>query len=327
MGLMQLGSSLLGEASDWGRLMYQNGVNAKEAEKNRQFQSLEAEKAFDREVEFYEKYSSPEAQIRSARAAGVNPFGITGASSGPMASSHAPSGAQGSVGGSPASQLSDLALMIEDLQYKREVTKGQRLMNDHQEIVNRYEDDYLSGRNKLQDVNIQKAGEEINKLKSDIEVNGNRILVGNSEIESNMSEVEVNTAVAAFKRMETKQIEELLPYYKKMYEADSQESFNEAALALSRVALTDEEVKRVQAQTTSTEVGTVTDVLDSAGGVVSTGVLLFDMLGEVFGIEDAGQRWEKSKQIERDKKGRITSVTESGSGSKKKTTKKRRRKK
>lgn len=76
------------------------------------YNSAEAEKAYNREVEFYEKYSSPKAQIASMIEAGVNPFSITGASSGPMArSSAASSGVAssgvGSVGAVGAGALSN----------------------------------------------------------------------------------------------------------------------------------------------------------------------------------------------------------------------------
>lgn len=76
------------------------------------YNSSEAEKAYNREVEFYEKYSSPKAQIASMMEAGVNPFSITGAGSGPMArSSAASSGAAssgvGSVGAVGVGSLTD----------------------------------------------------------------------------------------------------------------------------------------------------------------------------------------------------------------------------
>lgn len=76
------------------------------------YNSAEAEKAYNREVEFYEKYSSPKAQIASMMEAGVNPFSIAGSGSGPIArSSAASSGAAssgvGSVGAVGAGVLSN----------------------------------------------------------------------------------------------------------------------------------------------------------------------------------------------------------------------------
>lgn len=75
-----------------------------EADINRRFQSKEAELAYQREVDFYEKYKSPSAQVQQYKEAGLNPMllaGGMGASSSPSASAPSgsmPSGAHGSSG-------------------------------------------------------------------------------------------------------------------------------------------------------------------------------------------------------------------------------------
>lgn len=77
---------------------------SQEADINRRFQAKEAELAFDREVDFYEKYKSPSAQVQQYKDAGLNPMllaGGMGASSSPSASAPSgsmPSGAHGSSG-------------------------------------------------------------------------------------------------------------------------------------------------------------------------------------------------------------------------------------
>lgn len=123
---------------------------SEQAQLNREFQSKEAELAFEREVDFYERYKSPQAQVQAYKEAGLNPAllaGGIGASSSPSAS--APSGAQGHSSGSapvnsnPFSFVSDafnfagLAQVIE--QRKADIKKTQAETNEIIERTKGYE--------------------------------------------------------------------------------------------------------------------------------------------------------------------------------------------
>lgn len=116
LGVFSTMSNFLGSTINTAGGIYNNERNIKEARRtrednqafeaeqaqlNRDFQSKEAELAFEREVDFYEQYKSPQAQVQAYKEAGLNPAllaGGIGATTSPSAS--APSGSQGHASGS-----------------------------------------------------------------------------------------------------------------------------------------------------------------------------------------------------------------------------------
>lgn len=107
-----LGRFLNGIDSFWNRITG-SGLTGAEIEAN-QYSAQQAELAFEREAEFYEKNQSVKAQITQQMETGINPFGIAGnASSGPVVSSASPSSV------SPGSTTFDpLALAMQIARFK-----------------------------------------------------------------------------------------------------------------------------------------------------------------------------------------------------------------
>lgn len=85
--------------------------NASEAALNRDFQSKEAEAAFEREREFYEQYQSVGAQVRQYQEAGLNPALLAGGVSvGSTPSSPSAAGSAASSGASSSGASSSSAI-------------------------------------------------------------------------------------------------------------------------------------------------------------------------------------------------------------------------
>lgn len=113
--------AILGSVASFGQQALQNRYNSKEAQKNRDFQSVEAaaqrnwsaaqaEQAQDWNEEMFEKYNSLSGKIAQAEKAGVNPlFAITGNATTPApTSAPVPSGASAGSVGNPTSAFVDL---------------------------------------------------------------------------------------------------------------------------------------------------------------------------------------------------------------------------
>lgn len=110
-----LGNFLNGIDNLWNRITG-TGLTGSEREAN-EYSARQAELAFERESEFYEKNQSMSAQIAAQREAGINPFGINGsASAGPVVNSSAPS----SVTPTGSQGFDPLALAMQIARFKLE---------------------------------------------------------------------------------------------------------------------------------------------------------------------------------------------------------------
>lgn len=305
---------------------------AEQAQLNRDFQSKEAELAFEREVDFYEQYKSPQAQVQAYKEAGLNPAllaGGIGATTSPSAS--VPSGGQGHSSGSapvnnnPFAFVSDAFNLVkvaqeidirkEEISVRREEAKKLRIENKYRE---RREKAHLVIAHATADLTWQR----IEEVKTNIKVGENRIAIGNSEIEVNASQVTLNAAKEAMERLQMDNIEEMQPLLVEYQTARNENERADTAVKIAHAA-------GIEAQTSRTETG---ESLDVAGEVregvvdtVTTGVLIADFVGEVLGVEDMGQRWTETREV-KDKhgntKGTIKTTRETAG---KKTVKKKRR--
>lgn len=88
----------------------QNDFEANQAQINRDFQSKEAELAFERQIDFYEEYQSIGAQMRQYRENGLNPALLAGGVS-PSASGGSSPAAQGSAAHSSSVSSNPMALV------------------------------------------------------------------------------------------------------------------------------------------------------------------------------------------------------------------------
>lgn len=112
-------SSLVGNAGAKKQNNRTMAFNASEAEKNRLFQSKEAEIARDFQQNFYERYQSPQAMIRQGQEAGIHPYAMLGISpsSGPSGTSTL-SGSQATSGQQFSEVSSAMDIVRSLLDYK-----------------------------------------------------------------------------------------------------------------------------------------------------------------------------------------------------------------
>lgn len=227
-----LGRFLNGVDNLWNRVTGA-GLTGAEIEANR-FSSLEAEKAFDREVEFYEKYSSPKAQINSQIEAGVNPFGLSGTSSGPVASSSSPS----SVSPTGGTDMFGLVQTLLNFSLHKKEVDSSIALNRSVEAKNYAEAENTSKNtswidrlntlkldemqsaidNNRQSVNesIQRVQESISRVKvndSTIELNGAQILL-------NGTQSELNKTKSICYELDAQKASLLMPYIQARQEAE-----------------------------------------------------------------------------------------------------------
>lgn len=305
---------------------------AEQAQLNRDFQSKEAELAFEREVDFYEQYKSPQAQVQAYKEAGLNPAllaGGIGATTSPSAS--APSGAQGHssssapVNNNPFAFVSDafnFVKLAQEIDMRKEEIAVRREEAEKLRIENLYREQREKAQLEIEQATSDLTWQRIEEVKTNIRVGENRILVGNAEIEVKASQATLNAAKEAMERLQMDNIEEMQPLLVEYQIARNENERADTALKIAETA-------GVNAQTSRTETG---ESLDVAGEVregvvdtVTTGVLIADFIGEVIGVEDMGQRWTETREV-KDKygntKGTIKTTRQTAG---KKTVKKKRR--
>lgn len=89
-----------------------NDFTAKEAQKQRDWESSEAEIAYERQREFYQDFQSPQAQIQQYQEAGLNPALMYGNGAGVASPISAPQGSGGAAAQSVKPDSGDLAQLI-----------------------------------------------------------------------------------------------------------------------------------------------------------------------------------------------------------------------
>ena len=248
-------SSIIGGAFDLGTSIYNQEMqkkenqkdrdfNAEQAQLNRDFQSKEAEAAFEREVDFYEQYQSMGAQMRQMKENGLNPalmYGGAPSVGSSTPASAAPSGSAASSSSSRLPEIMDVAKSVFDLesikaaiaQSKAEANKTEAEAKKIQKETS-WIDSYNSA-----SVESMRAG--IRQVESNIKVNEQEVQESLQRVKESIkrmdkmdSEIDVNGALvdlhgsqqvlnesrAVVEKMNAKQIELLLPYIQARQEAE-----------------------------------------------------------------------------------------------------------
>lgn len=227
--------------------------NAEQAELTRRYNAAEAEKARDFQEQFYEKYSSPKAQISSAMEAGVNPFGLAGSGSGPTvstspassgAASSSPAGAAG-VSSSPLARISNILPSIFEMIMEKKSQDRSDKVAESDISRNEAEAEYFrsSARNldketswidRINELDLDRVRSEISKNESEVDrnlqavkefisnisVNDKRIELMGADIELRGAEKELAATKAAVEKLNAQQLELLMPYIQARQEAD-----------------------------------------------------------------------------------------------------------
>lgn len=226
-----LGRFLNGVDNFWNRVTG-SGLTGAEREANA-FTAAETEKAFQREVEFYEKYSSPKAQIQSQLEAGINPYSMS-TSSGPVASSSG--GASVSPTGG-TDMLSFVQSLLNFSLHKKEIesaislnrsVEAKNYADAENTIKNTSWIDRLNEINfdKMQSdirLNQQKVNESIQAVQESVSrtsVNHKQIQIGDSVIELNGSQSELNKTKSICYELDAEKASLLMPYIQARQEAE-----------------------------------------------------------------------------------------------------------
>lgn len=206
-----------------------------------QFTASMAEQAWDKEVAFYEKYESFDAQVDAFQRNGLNPFSFNGApGSGPAynsASSVSPSsGSMPNMAGDLSTLASSLMSAI-GLSADVKLKNSERDLNEAQaEQVRKESGRYdeltdakiaeMRSNVSLNSARVTEVMNQASKHLSDIAKNegelrliDKQIQVGDSVIALNGSQKEFNITSAALNKMKAKEINELLPYVKARHDA------------------------------------------------------------------------------------------------------------
>lgn len=223
-----LGNFLNGIDNLWNKITG-SGLTGAEREAN-EYSARQAELAFERESEFYEKNQSMSAQIAAQREAGINPFGINGsASSGPVVNSSAPSSVAptGSQGFDPIA----LAMQVAQFQLQKRATEAQigKTTAETKNIetntswlgqINSTTLEKMRSEIKANEGAYDKAMQDIKESISRVDVNNSTIEVNGEHIQLMGSQRDLNASVQAINKLDAEKAEKLMPYVQARAEAD-----------------------------------------------------------------------------------------------------------
>lgn len=201
------------------------------------FSAAEAEKQYEREVEFFEKYQSPKAQMSQ----GINPFGINGSTGSVSASGGAPESVSPQASGSLLDLVQSIVSMsLANKQYQlesRKVEISSRLADAEANLM-RSQASETDKRVQWYDVlsessvdeikqriaeSKQRVNESLQNIKesiSRIDVNNNTIQLGTARIELIGTEKELNVTKAALNKLDADKAALLMPYVQSRAEAE-----------------------------------------------------------------------------------------------------------
>lgn len=215
--------------------------NAEQASLNRDFQSKEAELAYERQLDYYNTTQSPEAMVKQYQAAGLNPAMLAGGVSGSSAPISAPSGSSASSHGSPLPQMTNILSDAMNLETMKATIEEIRSRTNKNEAETQSIEKATSWMDimKSTEVDSMKAG--IDKIRSDISVNEQsveesiqRVKESVKKVEHYESEIEVNGALvdlhgsqqvlneskAIVEKLNAATLQKMLPYIEKRQEAE-----------------------------------------------------------------------------------------------------------
>ena len=216
--------------------------NAEQSQLNRDFQSKEAELAYERQLEYYDTRQSPSAMVEQYKEAGLNPALLAGnAGTGTSSPQSVPSGSTASSKGSPIPQMVDIlssVFNIESIKAGIEEMKSRANLNNKEAEKVSKQTSWIDTYNTTE-IESLKAG--IEQVRSNIELNESKVNESIQNVKESLkrmelmdSQVEVNGALvdlhgsqqvvnesrAVFEKLNAKQLDLLLPYVQLRQEAE-----------------------------------------------------------------------------------------------------------
>lgn len=197
-----------------------------------EFSARMAEEEYARQVEFYEKYQSPQALLRQ----GVNPFGVNGSTGSLSASGGSPSSVSPSAPSGTA--LLQLVSAIFGMQQQKKLNDSEVRLNSAQARLFSAEATGKENTNSVFGVlhnlsvaqiqsqiasNAQSIAESIQRVResiSRVSLNNSQIQVNGVQIDLMGSEKELNIAKTAVEKLNADKLSALMPYIKSRQEAE-----------------------------------------------------------------------------------------------------------
>ena len=209
--------------------------NKEQAELNREFQAEQTKIARQWQESFYNKYNSPQAQVRQYMDAGLNPALMyqSGMSSGPSVSTSVPSGSQASA---PSQIMPDFSSIIDTMSLIGDFVLRKRLVDaqirnlDSDTSKKEQETENLMTNNELMKADIHFKYASIEEVESRVEVNRASV----KEIASRIDNINMDTL---FKNSSIDEVESRIKLNQK-----------ESELILSQIGLNEKQLDEIGAR-------------------------------------------------------------------------------
>lgn len=226
-----VGRFLNGIDNFWNRITG-SGLTSAEREANA-YSAAQAEQEYAREVEFYEKYQSPKAQMQQ----GVNPFGVSGSTgsvsaSGGSPSSVTPSGAEG-LGGimqlvqtifgmTQQKRMNDSAINVNAAQARMydADAQGKENANSVFDVIHNLTVEEINSKIAANRQAIEESLQRIKESVSRVSLNNSQIEVNGSLIQLHGSERDLNIAKTAIEKLNAQKMQEIMPFIKQRQQAE-----------------------------------------------------------------------------------------------------------
>lgn len=227
----------------------QNAFARSERLESQRFSQQMAEDQWARETEFYEKNQSISAQLQQMKDFGVNPYslgsgGVNAGSSPSVAAPHSSPASSIPVGSSGSlSEIFSAVMQAKDFSIRK--AKSDAEANYYNALaeeartrtpwIDKINSKTLDKMISEIGVNEQKVNEMIQNIKesnSRIDVNNSTIMVNGKRIELMGSQEALNASQEFLNKVNAQQVEVLLPFVKKIYEANSERAVYDAEMSM-----------------------------------------------------------------------------------------------
>lgn len=230
----------------------QNDFARSERLESQRFSQQMAEDQWNREAEFYEKNQSISAQLQQMKDFGVNPYslgsgGVNVGSAPSVSSPHSSPASSISVGSSGSlSEIYSAVMQAKDFSIRKEKADAEanyynalaeeaRTRTPWIDRINGKTIDKMISEIGVNETKVDEMLQSIKESNSRIEVNNSTIEVNGQRIELMGSQTELNASQEFLNKLNAKQVQELLPYVKKIYEANSERSVYDAEMSMLKV--------------------------------------------------------------------------------------------
>lgn len=238
LGVGDLGNYLSDVASNYAKKYGETGLTDREKETvdyQTEAQTKLNDEEYDRKIDFYERFESPEARVRQFKEAGLNPMLLAGNGASVSASGGVGSAGAAAAPSSPEGGLASIIgtiMQVKNFKLQQRAIESEILKRETETSANRIENKYRERANELrlkaqeQEIALKKSQEVVNlqtleKLSYDTdfariyaayapELFDMQIAQGYSNVELNHANTELSKAEAEVSRQRKREIESIV---------------------------------------------------------------------------------------------------------------------